>query len=200
MKRVLLGLITLAVLVGVGAAEAKKPPKAPKVPICHRTGSSSHPYVRITVANRATLRGHARHAGDIIPAPVTGCPTVVLSPTAGGTVLTATLSGANEVPPADPDGTGTATFRMIRGGAIVCYQLSVSNITLPAAAAHIHIGAAGTNGAIVVPLTAPGAAGTASGCATTTRTLVAAILDNPTGYYANVHTTDFPLGAIRGQL
>jgi hypothetical protein len=89
---------------------------------------------------------------------------------------------------------------MIRGGAIICYQLTVSNIMLPATAAHIHIGAAGINGAIVVPLTPPGAGGTSSGCATTSRTLVSAILDNPAGYYANVHTTDFPLGAIRGQL
>ncbi len=203
MKRVLIGLIAVAALAGVGAVEAKKPPKAPrppKVPICHRTASASHPYVRITVASRATLRGHARHAGDIIPAPAAGCPTVALSPTAGGTVLTATLSGANEVPPADPDGKGMATFRMVRGGAVVCYQLNVTNITLPATAAHIHVGAAGTNGDIVVPLTPPDASGTAAGCATTTRTLVADILDHPTGYYVNVHTTDFPSGAIRGQL
>jgi hypothetical protein len=200
MKGVLIGSIAVVALAGVGAAEAKQPPKPPKVAICHRTASTTHPYVRIAVANRATLRGHARHPGDIIPAPAVGCPTAALSPTAGGTVLTATLSGANEVPPADLDGTGTATIRMIRGGAIVCYQLNVSNITLPATAAHIHIGAAGTNGAIVVQLSPPDASGTAAGCATATRTVVANILDNPTGYYVNVHTTDFPSGAIRGQL
>jgi hypothetical protein len=141
-----------------------------------------------------------RHAADIIPAPAGGCPTVALSPTQGGTVLTATLRGSNEVPPADPDGTGTATFRMIRGASLICYQLTVSNITLPATAAHIHVGAVGVNGPIVVPLTPPNASGSAAGCAVTTRALVGAILDNPSGYYANVHTTDYPAGAIRGQL
>jgi CHRD domain len=104
------------------------------------------------------------------------------------------------VPPADPDGSGTGTFRMIRGAALICYQLSVKDIVLPATGAHIHVGAAGVNGPIVVPLTAPDASGSAAGCAVTTRALVAAILDNPAGYYANVHTTDFPAGAIRGQL
>jgi CHRD domain len=201
MKRALFGLIVLTALAGLlGSAAAKAPPKPPRVTLCHRTASASHPYVRITVAPRASLQGHLRHAADIIPAPADGCPTVALSPTQGGTVLTASLKGSNEVPPADPDGSGTATFRMIRGAAQICYQLSVKDIMLPATAAHIHVGAAGVNGPIVVPLTAPDASGSAAGCAVTTRALVAAILDNPAGYYANVHTTDFQAGAIRGQL
>jgi len=62
------------------------------------------------------------------------------------------------------------------------------------------VGAAGVAGPVVVPLTAPGAGGTSSGCVVTTRTLVAAILGNPVGYYANVHTSDLPAGAVRGQL
>jgi hypothetical protein len=201
MKRALIGLIVLTALAGLlGSAAAKAPPKSPRVTLCHRTANTSHPYVRITVANRASLQGHTRHAADIIPAPAGGCPTVALSPTQGGTVLTATLKGSNEVPPADPDGSGTGTFRMTRGAALICYQLSVKDIVLPATGAHIHVGAAGVNGPIVVPLTAPDASGSAAGCAVTTRALVAAILDNPAGYYANVHTTEFPLGAIRGQL
>jgi hypothetical protein len=200
MKRVLFSLLVLTALVGLGSAAAKAPPKGPRVTLCHRTASASHPYVRITVASRASLLGHMRHAGDIIPAPAAGCPTVPLTPTRGGQVLTATLKGSNEVQPADPDGTGTATFRLYRGSGLICYQISVKDITLPATAAHIHEGAAGVNGNIVVPLTPPDASGMAAGCATSTRTLVRAILDNPSGYYANVHTTDFPAGAIRGQL
>ncbi len=172
-----------------------------KVTICHRTASAKKPYVKITISTRASLRGHQRHPSDIIPAPAAGCPTVALTATTGGTVLAATLTGANEIPgPGDPDGSGTATFRMIRGSAVICFQLNVHAITLPATAAHIHQGAAGIAGPVVVPLTAPGAGGTATGCVNSTRTLVTAILDNPAAYYANVHTTDYPAGAIRGQL
>jgi hypothetical protein len=39
-----------------------------KVTICHATGSSSNPYVIITVAPAAASGGHAHHGDDIIPA------------------------------------------------------------------------------------------------------------------------------------
>src|SRR3954463_8590972 len=44
----------------------------PKVTICHRTGSTSHPWGQITVAQPA-VRAHSRH-GDLVPAPSGGCP------------------------------------------------------------------------------------------------------------------------------
>ena len=70
----------------------------------------------------------------------------------------------------------------------------------PAAAAHIHEGAAGASGNVVIPLKTPDASGKSSGCATAARALVKAILADPAGYYVNVHTAAFPAGAIRGQL
>jgi hypothetical protein len=45
-----------------------------KITICHVTGSVKHPYNEITVSVNG-LNGHGKHAGDIIPAPVGGCPT-----------------------------------------------------------------------------------------------------------------------------
>jgi hypothetical protein len=96
-------------------------------------------------------------------------------------------------------GNGTATVRLRLGQAQACYKIAAKN--LPAAvAAHIHSGAAGSSGPVVIPLITPKADGTSSGCAATTRSLVAAILKNPAGYYVNVHTAEFPGGAIRGQL
>ena len=51
---------------------------------------------------------------------------------------------------------------------------------LPAAVAmHIHKGATGVAGPVVVPLQTPNAAGSSSGCAPAARTLVAAILATP---------------------
>jgi hypothetical protein len=176
-------------------AKAKK-----KVTICHRTASNTNPYVLIRVSKSA-LKGHRRHAGDIIPAPKQGCPSQPMSPTQGGTALTAALTGGAEVPgPGDPDGTGTATIRLTAGEGRLCFNLAAMNITLPAAAAHIHLGAAGTAGGVVVGLQPPNASGTASGCVTVQRTLVNSILANPAAYYVNVHTADYPDGAIRGQL
>jgi hypothetical protein len=115
--------------------------------------------------------------------------------------MTINMLGVAEQPdPADADGTGTATLRLRQGQGTVCYTLAVKDITLPATGAHIHHGAVEASGAVIVPLKAPDAQGAASGCTATTRSVVNALLKNGTDYYVNVHTTDFPNGAIRGQL
>ncbi len=46
-----------------------------KVTICHATSSAKKPYVKITVSTNG-LNGHNKHAGDIVPAPAGGCPTI----------------------------------------------------------------------------------------------------------------------------
>jgi len=45
-----------------------------KITICHATSSNSNPYEEIEVSVNG-LNGHGTHVGDIIPAPVSGCPT-----------------------------------------------------------------------------------------------------------------------------
>jgi CHRD domain len=206
MKRVIAVFVGLLVFAGIAGAEVGQQSKRGKITICHRTLSAKKPYVKIRVT-AAQLQGHQRHAADIIPAPAAGCPKQAITPTRGGVQLTATLTGANEVPgPGDTDGAGTASIRTLAGLGQICYLLNVSKITLPATAAHIHSGAAGVAGPPVVGLKPPAGAtatattGSSRGCVTTPRALVAAILANPSNYYVNVHTTDFPDGAIRGQL
>lgn len=114
--------------------------------------------------------------------------------------FSATLSGQQEVPnPGDPDGTGTSMIKM-RANNEVCWEINVANITLPAAAAHIHEGAPGVAGPVVVPLSAPDANGRSNGCANAEAALADRIRQNPGGFYVNVHTSDFPGGAVRGQL
>jgi hypothetical protein len=116
----------------------------------------------------------------------------------GGRPLSADLSGANEVPVlGDPNGTGRALIRVNPGQETVCYDITVENVD-PITAAHIHIGAAGVPGAIVVPL--PLSGGTISGCQATTRELAKAIMKDPEAYYVNVHNAPFQGGAARGQL
>lgn len=118
----------------------------------------------------------------------------------GGRPLGADLVGAREVPPADPDGSGTASLTVNPGQQSVCYELTVQGILLPATAAHIHKAPEGVNGPVVVPLSAPNVDGLAGGCVDVDRDLVKDILKNPDDYYVNVHNTTFPGGAVRGQL
>jgi hypothetical protein len=117
---------------------------------------------------------------------------------ATGAKRATTLTGAEEVPPADPDGTGLAVITLNVGQATVCWELTVSNIA-PATAAHIHLGPAGVNGPVVVPL-GPPTSGSSSGCTSADPALIQDIIDNPEQYYVNVHNAEFPGGAIRGQL
>lgn len=120
----------------------------------------------------------------------------------GGRTFTMELTGAQEAPtPGDPDGSGTAVITINPGLGTVCWELSVTGITLPASGSHIHIAPTGMPGPIVVHLSAPDANGYASGChEDVSRELLIDIMANPAGYYVNVHNSDYPLGALRGQL
>ncbi len=115
--------------------------------------------------------------------------------------ITVNLSGANEVPgPGDDDGSGTATVYLRTDSAEVCVDLSVQNITLPASAAHIHQGTADEAGPPIITLNAPGEDGFSSTCMVVDETLMQDLVNNPGNYYVNIHTDEFPDGAVRGQL
>ncbi len=117
----------------------------------------------------------------------------------GGRPLFTDLTGAEEVPPADPNGTGEALLRVNSGQGRICYRLTVANLSSTVVAAHIHKAPAGVNGPIVVPLVPP-VTGSSEACATVDRMLAKDIRNNSEAYYVNVHTTAFPGGAVRGQL
>lgn len=121
---------------------------------------------------------------------------------ATGRPLHAQLTAASEVPgPGDVDATGDATLRLNQGRHRICYRVDVSGLTLPATGAHIHAAAAGLTGDVVVTLTPPDETGVSSGCVTDLeRSLIKDMRKHPAQYYVNVHTSDFPEGAVRGQL
>lgn len=120
---------------------------------------------------------------------------------------TAALSGANEVePPAKVIGaTGTATI--VANGNNLTWTITTANFaagtvapgtaggtTLPA---HIHNGAAGVNGQVMVPLSAA-VNGTMTGTLTVADSVLAKMRAGTA--YVNVHTNNRPAGEIRGQL
>jgi hypothetical protein len=119
--------------------------------------------------------------------------------------LDARLRGFNEVPTlGDPDGLGQARVRL--HGTEVCFAIRWQEIASPTLA-HIHSGAAGVPGPVVVnflhdlagPL--PDTINAVDGCVhDVDAQLVRAIREHPSNYYVNVHNADFPAGAIRGQL
>jgi hypothetical protein len=128
--------------------------------------------------------------------PLAGCATI--ADTVGETYTTG-LSGGQEAPgPGDPDGSGTARITADATTNNICFTLTVQAISQPTAA-HIHRGARGVAGPPVLTLDPP-LNGRSSRCYSVERTLAAAIIAAPSGYYVNVHTADYPGGAVRGQL
>jgi hypothetical protein len=115
------------------------------------------------------------------------------------TTLTTKLTTANPGP-GDPNGSGQAVIKVYK--AKLCYTLRVSGIA-PANAAHIHKGAKGQTGPIVVPMDQSSfnlPKPTSSGCEVITSALSKQLRQNPSQYYVNVHNVPYPDGAIRGQL
>ena len=109
------------------------------------------------------------------------------------------LTGAAEVPgPGSEKGTGSAELTVDTAKGQICYMLMSQGTDAPTMA-HIHKGAPGVAGGVVVPLTAP-ANGMSEGCAPAAADVLAAIVAKPSDYYVNVHSAAFPKGAIRGQL
>ncbi|HEY7307368.1 MAG TPA: CHRD domain-containing protein [Bryobacteraceae bacterium] len=134
-------------------------------------------------------------------------------PMAADTLFTTTLSGALETPPTGSPATGTAMVDYITASNDLTYSVTFSNLEAGATVAHIHVGAPGVPGPVILPLNLNGAAGSTSG--TFSGTLTAADLTPGDGIntfqdainalfagntYVNVHSSLFPAGEIRGQL
>jgi hypothetical protein len=112
------------------------------------------------------------------------------------------MKGSDEVPgPGVKDGTGAVQFDI--AGTKGCYDIKATMGEKPTKA-HIHQGAAGIAGPVVVdlmPAFAPGeAAFEAKSCVGLSPDLAAKLIADPGAYYVNVHTEAHPDGAMRGQL
>ena len=103
------------------------------------------------------------------------------------------------VVPVVSSGTGTVTALLDRSSLKVYVTGSFSGLTSNINNAHIHGGAAGTNGPVAVPLSFAGTtSGTVTGTATVRSTFADSMINGLS--YVNIHTVNFGAGEIRAQL
>jgi hypothetical protein len=125
--------------------------------------------------------------------------------------LDARLTGAQELPPADPDGRGVAKVALDVDAGEVCFDVRFWDSGTPNRG-HIHAGDAATNGPIVVTFfelrenpqdprhDELEASRRLDDCVTADSGLLADIVANPQNYYVNIHNARFPAGSMRCQL
>ena len=105
------------------------------------------------------------------------------------------LTGAEEVPPVSTSAKGDGRFTIGSDGSV---KGSVTTTGVQGTAAHIHQGAKGENGPVIVPLTKNGDTYTASDGAKLNEAQMSAYKAG--NLYVNVHSAAHKGGEIRGQL
>ena len=113
----------------------------------------------------------------------------------GSGAVKVTLSGAEEVPPAKTEGSGSGSFRVAEDRTITG---SVTTKGVAGTAAHIHQGAKGKNGPVIVPLTKNGDTYSVPEGRKLTEAQVTALKEG--NLYVNVHSNKYKGGEVRAQL
>jgi len=145
---------------------------------------------------------------------------LVVTPAHAATeVFSATLLGDNEVPPINS--TGSATFHMENANGVITFSLTFSGLSSNLVVSHLHFAPTRVAGGVMIFLCGggnqPSCPAATSG--TITGTIIAGNVTGPTtqgidagdltsaleavadgASYANMHTTKFPGGEIRGQV
>ena len=136
-----------------------------------------------------------------------------------GQTIQGGLSGFQEVPVISTTGTGSFVGVIVTGDTAINYQLNYSNTQGTVSMAHIHIGQAGVNGGIVAFLCGGGGKPACPPTGPVTGTIAAADIQAVPSQgiaagelaevlaairagvtYANVHTSTFGGGEIRGRI
>jgi CHRD domain len=113
----------------------------------------------------------------------------------GSGAISVKLSGAEEVPPVSTPGSGSGSFRVAEDGTITG---SVTTKDVQGTMAHIHRGAKGQNGPIIVPLDKNGDTYTVPAGRKLTKEQLEDLKKG--NLYVNVHTNANKGGEVRGQL
>ncbi len=123
--------------------------------------------------------------------------TLALSACAYPETFKTQLSSANEVPPNNSPGTGTATVTFYPTSKNMIYDVTYKDLTGPAAAAHFHGPAApGANAPVMVPMEITPSP--IKGGVKLTEAQIDALQAGK--MYVNIHTREHKDGEIRGQL
>jgi hypothetical protein len=132
---------------------------------------------------------------------VSGCSRASTSSRTGsmapvGDSKSATLTGGQEVPPVNTQATGVSTIQVL-GDKVMTGSIQTNNID--GTAAHVHIGAPGQNGPVIIPLvkTAPNVWSVQPNTILSSSQFDAYRDGN---LYVNVHSAAHPSGEIRAQL
>lgn len=113
----------------------------------------------------------------------------------GSGAVSVKLSGAEEVPPVKAEGSGSGTIRVNADGTV---SGSVTTTGVQGTMAHIHQGAKGQNGPVIIPLTKSGDTYTVPASAKLNDAQMKAFKAG--NLYVNVHTARNKGGEVRGQL
>lgn len=165
--------------------------------------------------------GDTPRVGELAPVPGTDGTITSLDAAAADRIFIANLTGTAEVPPRQTNASGAVAVSLNPDGTSLHYRLAVTAIQ-DVTAAHLHMGLPGENGPIVVPLLGQGAPGdnttlpegVANGVIAegdiTAAELTGPLAGTPLAVfmellrsgaiYANVHTSQYPDGEIRGQI
>lgn len=144
---------------------------------------------------QAKITGRMTAAALVAAMALAGCGTMVGGgPPLGGTVVS--LEGAKEVPPVATTAVGSANVA-VHADRTIAVKVTVSGMT--PTASHVHIGAPGANGGVVVPLARQGDNQfvSAPGAQLNDEQYAAYKAGN---LYVNVHSAKHPNGEIRGQI
>lgn len=115
----------------------------------------------------------------------------------GAQSITLVLNGGAEVP--GPGSDGTAEAQLTYDGDQLCLRGTTTGVGA-LTNGHVHAGLAGESGPVVVDLgIETDADGPFEGCAPVGAEGGVVLVD-PASYYVNLHTAEFPDGAVRAQL
>lgn len=110
------------------------------------------------------------------------------------------LSGAQQVPPVQTSGSGTADLTYDPATRVLTWNITYSGLSAPATMAHFHgPAAAGANGPVTIWLSQKGTAPESPIKGEATLTPEQAAQFTAGEWYINVHTSSHPAGEIRGQ-